>query len=320
MSGPVLLRLFAWLLALGLLALPVVGVLNGSFASERWPLRRLDLKAEQVRVDPAQVQMVVARHAGAGFFALSLSELRAELAALPWVESVQVRKRWPDTVSVTLLEYQPYAIWSNASLVSRSGRLFKVPGIDAITGLPRLSGPDHEVVQVVNFHARAVRELQPVGLSVLATALSDRGSWTLELDGGATIVLGRELAGERLERFAASIDPLLRSRQDAVLRHADLRYPNGFALAWQPLPDPALGEPGAPDAPAAAAAPAAMPAADGPADRDDRIGAGTVLRPGPPARGNERPSLTRAAPAAGQPPITYARASAPRMNPQDPRA
>jgi cell division protein FtsQ len=310
MTGAVLLRLFAWLLALGLLALPVVGVLNGSFASERWPLRRLDLKAEQVRVDPAQVQMVVARHAGAGFFALSLAELRAELAALPWVESVQVRKRWPDTVSVNLLEYQPYAVWSNESLVSRSGRLFQVPGIDAITGLPRLSGPDHEVVQVVNFHARAVRELAPVGLTVLATALSDRGSWTLELDGGATIVLGRELAGERLERFAASIDPLLRSRQDAVLSHADLRYPNGFALAWQPVVDEPIPEVGEDGAPAAVLAPAGAPAVDGAAADGVPVGAGTVLRPAPQPR---RAALGHAA-------IPAARASAPRMNPQDPDA
>lgn len=349
MTGQVLLRLFAWLLALGLLALPVVGVLNGSFASERWPLRRLDLQAEQLRVDPAQVQMVVARHAGAGFFALSLAALRAELAALPWVESVHVRKRWPDTVSVRLLEYQPYAVWSDRALVSRSGALFQVPGIAAITGLPRLSGPDHEVAQVVNFHARAVRELEPVGLSVLATALSDRGSWTLELDGGARVVLGRELAAERLQRFAASIEPLLHSRQDDVLRHADLRYPNGFALAWQPVADDAIGEPGEAGAPAADPVPAAAAARVDPAAGGAPVGSGTVLRPGPPAATNRRPSLTQAiapartGPAAGErspsrqrpgvsvaavparpaapaPPITYARASALRMNPQDPRA
>jgi cell division protein FtsQ len=305
MTGAVLLRLFAWLCALGLLALPVVGLLNGSFASERWPLRRLDLQAEQVRVDPAQVQMVVARHADAGFFALSLAELRAELAALPWVESVHVRKRWPDTVSVRLLEYQPYAVWSGQVLVSRSGVLFGVPGIESITGLPRLSGPDHEVVQVVNFHARAVRELQPVGLEVLATALSDRGSWTLELAGGAQIVLGRELAAERLQRFAASIDPLLRSRQDAVLAHADLRYPNGFALGWQPL----------------------LPADDLAPDSDDDSLSPAVATPAPlpeapsavdpgASDGNDRLGASHG----GRIPHTYARASAPPMNAQDPKA
>lgn len=354
MTGAVLLRLFAWLLALGLLALPVVGVLNGSFASERWPLRRLDLNAEQVRVDPAQVQLVVARHAAAGFFALSLAELRAELAALPWVESVHVRKRWPDTVSVRLLEYQPYAVWSGRALVSRSGVLFQVPGIDALTGLPRLSGPDHEVAQVVNFHARAARLLAPVGLQVLATAQSDRGSWTLELAGGARIVLGRELAEQRLQRFAASIDPLLRSRQDAVLAHADLRYPNGFALGWAPRPADGIGEPGEPgaaEAPAAAAAPAGAPASDRPdADGDSRVGAGTVLRPVRSAPADGRPALTGAGAAiavphalaqlpsrvgiaglraradaarqtaAGRPATTFARASAPPMNAQDPKA
>lgn len=234
MTGMLLFRLLAWSFALLLLALPVVGLLNGSFASDRWPLRHLQLQADHQRVSPEQVQMLVAEHARKGFFALSLVELRNDLAALPWVESVEVRKRWPDVVSVRLLEFQPYAIWDERVLVSRSGRLFEVPGIDGIGGLPRLSGPDAQVAEVANMHARAVRQLQPAGLDVVGTHLSSRGSWTLELDGGAIVVLGRDLAGERLQRFAGTIAPLLLANAATPLRHADLRYPNGYALTWLP--------------------------------------------------------------------------------------
>src|SRR5690606_38363212 len=130
------------------------------------------------------------------FFALSLTALRDALAGLPWVESVEVRKRWPDTVVVKVLEYQPYAIWDDRALVSRSGHLFQVPGIEALAGLPRLGGPDGEVAAVVNFHADAVRALEAARMRVTHTRLSDRGGWTVVLDGGAELVLGRHQARE----------------------------------------------------------------------------------------------------------------------------
>lgn len=232
MNGAFLFRLLAWSFALLLLALPIVGVLNGSFASDRWPLRQLELQAELKRVSAEQIQQVVSQHSQRGFFALSLTDLREALSGLPWVESVEVRKRWPDTVAVRLLEYQPYAIWDGRALVSRSGHLFEVPGVESLGGLPRLSGPDALVADVVNFHARAVAALHDARLAVTETRLSPRGSWNLVLDGGAVVVLGREQRSERLTRFAGTIASLLRANEDKALRHADLRYPNGYALTW----------------------------------------------------------------------------------------
>lgn len=232
MTGALVFRLLAWSFALLLLALPVVGVLNGSFASDRWPLRRLELQAELKQVSAEQIQRVVSQYSQRGFFALSLTDLRQALAALPWVETVEVRKRWPDTVAVRVLEYQPYAIWADRALVSRSGHLFEVPGVEALGGLPRLSGPDAQVADVVNFHARAATLLHDARLSVAKTQLSSRGSWSLSLDGGARVVLGREQHHERLARFAATIAPLLHANPGKPLRHADLRYPNGYALTW----------------------------------------------------------------------------------------
>ncbi len=41
MKGTVSLRLAAWVIALALIALPIIGVLEGWFASGRWPVRQL---------------------------------------------------------------------------------------------------------------------------------------------------------------------------------------------------------------------------------------------------------------------------------------
>ena len=48
------LRILTWLLALALVALPVVAVVNGWIGAERWPLSKLRVQGELARVQPAQ--------------------------------------------------------------------------------------------------------------------------------------------------------------------------------------------------------------------------------------------------------------------------
>src|SRR5215813_9385297 len=46
MTGRLLLKTIAWGIAISLVLLPVVGVLNGWFAADRWPVRYLRVDAE----------------------------------------------------------------------------------------------------------------------------------------------------------------------------------------------------------------------------------------------------------------------------------
>ena len=59
-----LLRIAAWILAIGLVALPVVAVLNGWIAGDRWPMRRLAVTGEFRQVSDARVRSTVGSSAG----------------------------------------------------------------------------------------------------------------------------------------------------------------------------------------------------------------------------------------------------------------
>ena len=91
-----------------------------------------------------------------------------------------------------------------------------------------------EVVELYN-ESRAL--FAPIGLDVREVGLDARGSWTLGLDNGAQIVVGRSEARARLGRFVRLMPQLL-AQQAQVLKRADLRYTNGFALTWAPMPAP----------------------------------------------------------------------------------
>lgn len=109
-------RMLAWLLALIVVTLPVVAVLTGQLAPERWPIRQLAVTAEYQRIDEEQIREVVAAHLGRGYFDTDPGLIRSALAQLPWAERVEVRKRWPDRIEVTLVEHQAVARWGDARI------------------------------------------------------------------------------------------------------------------------------------------------------------------------------------------------------------
>lgn len=236
MKSQLPLKSIAWGIALTLVALPIVGVLNGWFASQRWPIRKLELHAEYAHVSAEQIRAAVANHLGEGFFALQLGDVQDVVAQLPWVERVEARKHWPDTLSLTVYERKPFARWGDKRLISSNGVIFSVPGGEGIQGLPQLSGPDERLIDVINFHAQCVREFSGSGLSVHAVELSARGSWRLTLASGALIEVGRVDALPRLRRFL-DVWPKLATSGNGPPVYIDLRYENGFALRWA-MPEP----------------------------------------------------------------------------------
>jgi cell division protein FtsQ len=243
-------RLLAWTLALALVVLPIAAILNGWVAADRWPIQRLRLTAEYERVSAEQVRSAVAQQLGRGFFAIDLAEVRRAVASLPWVERVEVRKRWPDLVEITLHEHRPYARWGADRLLSDRGHLFTASGHDQVQGLPQFDGPDARLADVVALHREAQRIFTGTGLAVGGVRLSARGSWSLTLGNGARIVIGRADPAPRLQRLVRVLPQLLATEQRPFER-IDLRYTNGFAVSWAP----ATSETTPPPAPAPAPAP-----------------------------------------------------------------
>lgn len=240
MKGAMNMRVIAWLIAIALIALPIVGVLQGWFAVDRWPVRQLRVQAVFNHVSAPELKKAVMPSLSAGFFALDLDRVRDEVAALPWVAHVEARKRWPDTLELRVIELQPVAHWGEGRLLGRDGRLFVVPGADAVAGLPHLAGPDDRIRDVVDFYQRAQRDFAPLHLRVDVVELSGRGSWAMRLSSGAAVAVGGEQPQQRLARFIAVMPKLMIGRAGGF-SYADLRYSNGFAVKWvDPLTTPAV--------------------------------------------------------------------------------
>lgn len=229
-------RLVAWCLAIALVALPIVGVLRGWFAANRWPVTNLTVQAEFKHVTAEQLRATVLPRLGKGFFALDLDAVQKAVSALPWVESVEARKRWPNTLLLRIYERQPFARWNDTRLISREGLVFNAPLPPDATGLPNLHGPDARLAEVVSFYAETHKAFAGTHLNITGVALTERGSWSVTTADGAQIVIGdRDQAGRRLRRFLDVYPQMMATHPDAFV-YADLRYTNGFAVRWPQPP------------------------------------------------------------------------------------
>lgn len=225
------LRLLAWMLALALVALPVVAVLNGWIGAERWPLRVLRINDGLQQVDVARVREVVMPHARQGFFAVDLARAQQDLARVPWVAGTDVRKRWPDVLEVRIAEHVPFAHWGEDRLLSTRGRLFSADGVEAPGRMPHFTGPESRISEIVALYNESRDLFGPAGVEVARVALDARGSWELTLSSGTRVIVGSQEARLRLSRFARMLPRLVGHRSEPLAR-ADLRYTNGFALVW----------------------------------------------------------------------------------------
>ena len=131
-----LVRLAAWILAIGLVALPVIAVFNGWIAADRWPMRQLAVTGEFAQVDEDAVRAAVLPHVQRGFFAVDLDGVRQAVAGLDWVDQVDVRKRWPYRLDVCLTEHTAVARWGDGRMLSDEGRLFAAAEGAGIDWLP----------------------------------------------------------------------------------------------------------------------------------------------------------------------------------------
>ena len=229
-----ILRIAAWIVAIVLVTSPVVAVLNGWIGGSRWPMRHLVVTGEFRLVKDVDVRNAVLPAVGNGFFAVHLDQVRNAVAKLPWVRRVEVRKRWPDELEVSVSEYRPLARWGETQMLSENGELFPAPKT-AIATLPIFAGPPDRRSELMSLYSDAKPLFLGSGLQVTRVELSARGSWNLRLSDGIEIEVGRNDPQLRLQRFARLL-PRLRSRDTRVLLRADLRYTNGFALTWQGEP------------------------------------------------------------------------------------
>jgi len=141
---------------------------------------------------------------------------------------VDVRRVWPDTLSLHLKEEMPIAKWGSEHLLNQYGELFSPGSTDSFAGLPLLDGPEGSQDRVMQQYKELSQVLSPVGLRLNGLALSHRQSWSLSVN-AMQVEVGRHDVLARVQRFARFYAQQDRA-ETAQFASIDLRYGNGIAV------------------------------------------------------------------------------------------
>jgi len=191
-----------------------------------FPLREVRLDVAPAHVTRQQVEFVVRRELRGNFFTLDLDAVGSAFRRLPWVRNVELRRRWPDRLEVTLEEHLPLARWATAGLVNTHGELFEAeyPG-----PLPVFTGPAGAAKEMAIQYEYFRRGLAGIAERPAEVQVSPRRAWRLKLESGLTLALGRERIEARFDRFVAAYERAVATLAQPI-EYVDLRYSNGFAV------------------------------------------------------------------------------------------
>ncbi|KAB8042945.1 cell division protein FtsQ/DivIB [Janthinobacterium aquaticum] len=185
------------------------------------------------------------------FFTANLDSVRSVFESVPWVRRASVRREWPNQLIVALEEHDALGTWGeDGRLLSVKGDVFTANVAEAEDDheLPAFYGPDGSEKEVLSTYGQLQKWFAPLKMKPATVSLSSRYAWTVTLDNGMSVALGREqnhtTLKARVDRLVG-IYPQLASRLENI-DTIDMRYQNGLALSSAGLVIPAEGKNGKP--------------------------------------------------------------------------
>lgn len=203
---------------------------NWLSSPNRFPLKAVRLDGQLNKVDQAGLRAAILPYLDKGLLGLDVARVRSAVESLPWVAEARVRRRWPDSLLIGVVERTPVARW-NDGLMGDDGALFKPAESTFPEGLPVLEGPEDRADVVWERFVRLRGVFARADLKIARLTMNERHAWTVVLADGVVVQLGIDESDAAAERFVRAL-PRIGAPADATLKSVDLRYPNGFALAW----------------------------------------------------------------------------------------
>lgn len=213
-------------LALFMIGLGLVGV---KAVFDQWSYLQVNqvvLTGNLHEADPELIKKTVVGGRLMNLVNLPMDSLIEEVKQLPWVRNVEIRRLWPNSLEVNVLEQVPVARWGDDQLLNNSGEVFDG---DTENQLPWFEGAQRDASQMLMEYERFTDALRPLQLSITHLKLSDRQAWTMELSNGLTVILGRTHPDALLRQWVMAYPQVIIGPVQKGER-VDLRYANGLAL------------------------------------------------------------------------------------------
>ena len=142
------------------------------------------------RTPGEQIVAALGFQPGQSIFGADIATARLKLKKLDWVADADVRRRYPDDISVRIVEKLPFALWQADDgklwVVERDGGLITTDGIEQFRGLSLLAGAGGSAASDI---VDAVSQHRAISARVRAYQRVSERRWNLILDDGVVVKL-----------------------------------------------------------------------------------------------------------------------------------
>ena len=217
------------------LLLVIAGLVFGGLKANQYlqdeqqmPVQVIDFSGDYQHIDITKLERLIRKAQPGSFFALDVNEVFELVESQSWVYRASVRKKWPNTLKIYLVEQQPVAQWNEDLLLNPYGDTFNDEGV--VLDLPRLYGPGGSEKTALEGYNAMHALISTTDMTLSELSLSERFAWQVQLKNGIKLNLGRQEFIDRLQRFI-DVYPLL-AQQEKAVKYVDLRYDTGVAVGW----------------------------------------------------------------------------------------
>ncbi|HEZ5042584.1 TPA: cell division protein FtsQ/DivIB [Neisseria meningitidis] len=221
-------RLTRWLLVMMAMLLAASGLV-WFYNSNHLPVKQVSLKGNLVYSDKKALGSLAKEYIHGNILRTDINGAQEAYRRYPWIASVMVRRRFPDTVEVVLTERKPVARWGDHALVDGEGNVFEAR-LDR-PGMPVFRGAEGTSAEMLRRYDEFSTVLAKQGLGIKEMTYTARSAWIVVLDNGITVRLGRENEMKRLRLFTEAWQHLLRKNKNR-LSYVDMRYKDGFSVHY----------------------------------------------------------------------------------------
>ena len=221
------------LLALGQFALISV------FAAAIWflwphlnrPVVQVEFAGSLDRVDKQELSAEIEAAITTGLLTLDLNALDAEIERIDWVYAAEVQKIWPQRLVVRIEEQQPVAQWGDIGYLAASGVMVESIAFEDLRELPRLEVMLATPQEALELFYGLNAAMLTTGIALAELKETEFGSWSMVLENGSEILLGKEELMERIQRVMRAWQKIAPEHIDDI-ETVDARYPNGIAVKY----------------------------------------------------------------------------------------
>ncbi len=194
------------------------------------PINKIEISGSYKQLKMGEINQNLEAYLGQGFFSVDIKVIQKNLSLEPWVETVSVKRIWPNQLHVSLKEKQAFARWDSKHLLSMQAEIFKADSKNFLH-LPRINGYSDQSAELLQRYSEMQSEFSIHGIRITELTEDSKGALNLVLNERLKVNIGSENNNLKIKNLLAVYPKQIKPRAEYI-KTIDFRYSNGFSIAW----------------------------------------------------------------------------------------